>query len=32
MFKILEKINNDKVFNEIIYNIKINNNVLQMKN
>ena len=23
MFKILEKINNDKVFNEIIYNIKI---------
>lgn len=32
MFKILEKINNDKFFNEIIYNIKINSTVLQMKN
>lgn len=32
MFRILEKINSDKIFNEIIYNIKINSTVLQMKN
>ena len=32
MFRILEKINSDKIFNEIIYNIKMNSTVLQMKN
>ncbi len=32
MLKIKEKIDNDKNFNKIIYDIKINNTVLQMRN
>lgn len=32
MFRITEKIENDKDFNKIIYDIKINDTVLQMKN